>query len=135
MADRGLRPLILDPATVREILTTINIDALAQHYPGRDGLCPRCGERLCAIRLGAVRGLRAIGVKAPVLPPHPPRRPHWDCELCDCPWPCSQARVMLGDRYEDDRRGLTAYLGNLMVDAARELPHSPADELHTRFLA
>lgn len=74
-------------------------------------------------------------MKVPVLPPHEPRRPQWDCELCDSPWPCSQARVMLGDEYETDWLNLSARMAALMEQAREELPHASQAELHTRFLA
>jgi hypothetical protein len=131
----GRYPLLLDDAGIRGALLTANTDAIALHYPGRDGLCPICAERLCRIRLDAVRAIRAAGVKVSVLPPHPPRRPQWDCELCDCPWPCSQARVMLGDEYEDDWLNLSVRMAAMMRQAREELPHASEAELRARFLA
>lgn len=127
-------PLVLDRDSIQMTLITLNTDTLALHYPGRDGLCPLCREPLCETRLAAVRALRAQGVKVPVLPPHVPSRPGWECELCDCPWPCSQARVMLGDEYETDRAGLAARMAEYQRQAAAELPHATPGELHTRFV-
>lgn len=115
----GHYPLAPDAEGVRTLLLAANTESLTLHLPGRDGLCPICRERLCAVRLGAVRALRSGEVRAPDLPPHPPRRPQWECELCDCPWPCSQARVMFGDQFEEDRNGLAEQIGRLTVAAAR----------------
>lgn len=56
-----LYPVVLDRDTIASILTTINVNTLAIHHPGRDGLCPVCGERMCAIRLAAVKAVRAAG--------------------------------------------------------------------------
>lgn len=131
---RSLLPLTLDPATVKNILVRLCVDTLAVHHPGPDGLCPECGERLCAIRLGAVRAVRAAGIKVAVLPPHPPRRPQWECEFCDCPWPCSQARVMLGDEYEANRVGLAVRMAELRRQAREELPYATDTELYARFV-
>lgn len=128
-------PTVLDADGIAATLLTINVDALALHYPGRNGLCPICRQRLCAIRLNAVRTVRATGVRVSVLPPHEPRRPQWDCEMCGyCDWPCSQARVMLGDEHEADRVGLAARMVEAMRQARTELPHAYDRELHTRFL-
>lgn len=127
-------PLVLDALGVQHELIVTNLDTVALHYPGRDGLCPLCREPLCETRLAAVRALREKGIRTPVLPPHEPRRPQWHCELCDCPWPCSQARVMLGDEYETDRAGLAARMAEYQRQAAAELPHATPGELHARFV-
>lgn len=128
-------PLVLDAEGIQHELIVTNLDTVALHYPGRDGLCPLCREGpLCAPRLQAVQALREMGVRVPVLPPHEPRRPQWHCELCDEPWPCAQVRVVLGDRYEADRAGLARLMGVLMVLAARESVHARPDELYDRLL-
>jgi hypothetical protein len=132
----GRHPVVLDRATIQDMLLIANVQMLATHYPAEDGLCPHCRERLCTIRLGAVRAVRSMGVKVAVLPPHPPRRPQWDCELCDCPWPCSQARVMLGDEYGADRINLAVRMEQMRREARAELPEHVSDaELLTRFVA
>lgn len=127
-------PLVFDARTIRDLLLTSNVDALALHHPGRDGLCPICRERLCDIRLRALRVVRAAGIRVSVMPAHEPTRPAWWCESCACDWPCSQARVMLGDEYEADRIGLAARMTELMRQAREELPHVRAAELRTRFV-
>lgn len=133
---RDLYPLFLDPATIQCILLRISVDTLAAHHPDIDGLCPLCGEPLCTIRLTAVKTVRAAGLRVAVLPPHPPRRPQWECELCTCPWPCSQARVMLGDEHEDDRLGLAVRMEEMRRAARDELPPHVTDaELRARFVA
>lgn len=67
--------------------------------------------------------------------PHPPTRPAWWCERCDQAWPCHPARMQLAEQYAGDPVGLSVYLGARLVDAARELPATPAAELHERFIA
>lgn len=127
--------ITLDPATITQLLTTVNVTALAIHTPDRDGRCPLCGTGpLCRVRIRTVRWLRAFGVRVSVLPPHEPSRPAWWCESCDCPWPCFQARVMLGEHYAGDRE-LTIHMGRLLHQARTELPHVSMTELAERFLA
>ncbi|MGC4769248.1 hypothetical protein ACLQ25_09745 [Micromonospora sp. DT44] len=70
---------------------------------------------------------------------HLPRRPDWDCLTCDpsTPWPCDPARVRLAEMYEehDNRIGLSMYMGSLLHAALEEMPDTPANELHERFVA
>lgn len=69
--------------------------------------------------------------------PHQPHRPSWTCRGCrgDSPWPCSPARTRLAEAYGEGRSGLAAYLSALLTAAVEEMPATPADELHERFVA
>jgi hypothetical protein len=68
---------------------------------------------------------------------HVPRRPNWECVVCEEAWPCAPAKVDLVEEYVDERLGLILYLTIQMLDAiddsaANKVP-DPAD-LHDRFL-
>lgn len=130
-----LYPAALTADTIRDALTRLNLDAAAAHHPGPDGRCPLCGTVLCRPWTSAVRALRDAGVTVSIVPAHEPTRPGWHCETCDEPWPCCQARGVLGDAYADrpGRPGLVTHMGRMLVDAAREVG-TPADELMARFL-
>ncbi len=66
---------------------------------------------------------------------HPPLRPSWDCASCGTPWPCSPARVEIGERYADDRVGLAIYAGMQLDHAAREVPAADPADLYERFVS
>lgn len=66
---------------------------------------------------------------------HAPQRPSWDCGDCREPWPCSPARVGLGETYAKDRVGLAVYMGMQLEHAAGEIGHVAPKELWERFLA
>jgi hypothetical protein len=66
---------------------------------------------------------------------HQPDRPGWDCRACGQPWPCSPARVQLGDAYGPDRAGLAIYMASLLDRAVVELPRPTPLELFERFVA
>ncbi|WBB81551.1 flavin reductase [Micromonospora sp. WMMD882] len=53
---------------------------------------------------------------------HTPCRPSWRCATCGAAWPCSPAKLGLLGRFRGDRVGLLVLLGELLVDAAGELP-------------
>ncbi|GAB2952209.1 hypothetical protein GCM10027280_45760 [Micromonospora polyrhachis] len=61
-------------------------------------------------------------------------RPAWSCGTCGQPWPCSPARVELGEAYVDDPVGLLVHLCRLLILAAGETT-VPAEELRERFIA
>lgn len=67
---------------------------------------------------------------------HLPQRPSWQCTGCDQPWPCSPARVQLGEAYGLDRIGLAMYVATLLEQAAAEVDqHVTPRELYERFVA
>ena len=65
---------------------------------------------------------------------HRPRRPSWDCEACDRPWPCDPAREYLASTL-DDYLVPVYMVGQLELAAADLLPAVSADELYERFVA
>lgn len=105
----------------------------ADHQPDQSGLCPRC-DAICPHWISAVRALRSAGWHLAVVAPHEPG-PGWVCPPCDDVWPCSQARVMLGDRYDTEalRADLARLMGMRMTLAAAELG-VPEMELRLRFV-
>lgn len=131
---RGEWPLLLDDAGLQRELTRLNLHAAAEHHPGQDGMCPRCGVAWCRQWMDAVEALRVAGVAVPIAPVCEPRRPQWWCERHDAPWPCAITRGLLSDAYGvPGRPALARYLAGRMVDAARECG-DPADELVERFV-
>ncbi|HEY0698085.1 MAG TPA: hypothetical protein VGD43_09785 [Micromonospora sp.] len=68
---------------------------------------------------------------------HQPVRPAWTCGRCGQPWPCSPARIELGEKYAADRPALATHLGSLLVDASREIGTAGASprELYERFVS
>lgn len=65
---------------------------------------------------------------------HAPSRPSWTCGACGQDWPCTHARVDLGQQYLSDRVALSIYMGAQLQAAAAELPPNPFDLFH-RFVA
>lgn len=65
---------------------------------------------------------------------HQPARPGWDCAACRQPWPCSPARVRLGEAYGGDRIGLAMYVGALLFAATAEIPTADPGDLYDRFV-
>jgi hypothetical protein len=58
------------------------------------------------------------------------------CAGCGQPYPCSPARVELGETYAGDRVGLSVYMGMQLEHAAGDIGHTtPPAELFERFLA
>jgi hypothetical protein len=58
------------------------------------------------------------------------------CAACGQPYPCSPARVKLGEAYAGDRVGLAVYMGMQLEHAAGEIGGTtPPKELWERFLA
>jgi hypothetical protein len=67
---------------------------------------------------------------------HRPDRPSWLCGHCGQDWPCSPARVELGEQYAGDRVGLSVYMAAQHGQAAGEISATvPPGELYERFLA
>lgn len=67
---------------------------------------------------------------------HTPHRPAWLCDQCGKPWPCSPARVELGEQYGRDRVALAMYTSTMLVDAAAEIGDQvEPPELYERFVA
>lgn len=64
---------------------------------------------------------------------HEPKRPEWDCEPCETPWPCDTARVGLRELYANDPEGLVAHMRLLEPYAAEELRLGP-QEFFERFV-
>ncbi|AGZ44268.1 hypothetical protein [Actinoplanes friuliensis] len=69
---------------------------------------------------------------------HLPARPSWDCLVCECSWPCVNAKEDLASQYARFPAGLAIYMASVMYDAVEDLTAtgepSPAD-LYERFLA
>ncbi|MGC5022190.1 hypothetical protein [Micromonospora sp. DT47] len=65
---------------------------------------------------------------------HGPVMPIWSCGGCDLPWPCSTRRRELRAEYADAPVSLALYLGSYLVQAAEDMPWTPAGALHRRFL-
>ena len=65
---------------------------------------------------------------------HIPARPVWSCVTCDEPWPCRDRREQLIVEYRADVLPLALYLAACLVDAAYDLPDTPAGDLYQRFL-
>ncbi|MEV0878630.1 flavin reductase [Micromonospora echinofusca] len=61
-------------------------------------------------------------------------RPDWTCGGCVGEWPCRTRRRELRAEYDRAPVSLALYLAAQFVDAAQDLAHAPADQLHQRFL-
>lgn len=66
---------------------------------------------------------------------HLPRRPQWDCQACEQPWPCDPARVRLAEVYGANRVNLAIYVAGLLFVATSELPTADTADLYERFVA
>ncbi|MFI6242603.1 hypothetical protein ACIBEF_22290 [Micromonospora sp. NPDC050795] len=66
---------------------------------------------------------------------HMPRRPQWDCEACEQPWPCDPARVRLAEEFGTNRVNLSMYVSGLLDAALEELPTADTADLYDRFVA
>lgn len=64
---------------------------------------------------------------------HVPNRPDWDCWSCEKPWPCDPAREKLAEDY--DLVGLSVFMSERMVEAAKDMPTVKPAELFDRFIA
>lgn len=73
--------------------------------------------------------------------PHLPQRPTWHCKVCNDPWPCKPARLLLLLEHRGNMIALSIFMGSYLHDAVRDLirlhPDTPLDsgELFDRFLA
>ena len=65
---------------------------------------------------------------------HGPITPIWICGGCGMPWPCPTRRRQLQAEYADAPVSLALYLGAYLVQAAQDMPWTPAGVLHRRFL-
>jgi hypothetical protein len=88
--------------------------------------------RAVRVELGE-RSVRALGDR--LEGEHLPRRPQWDCQTCEQEWPCDPARVRLAEAYGENRIPLSMYLASLLYVALPEMPATPPQELHERFVA
>jgi|HigsolmetaAR206D_1030411.scaffolds.fasta_scaffold15082_3 hypothetical protein len=74
-------------------------------------------------------------------PEHTPRRPTWNCRICETEWPCLAARSLLRVEYHADPVALRVHLGLLLHQATEDLyklhpnPGPDPARLHARFLA
>ncbi|WP_199236106.1 hypothetical protein [Micromonospora sp. S4605] len=60
--------------------------------------------------------------------------PIWSCGGCDLPWPCPTRKRELRAEYADAPVSLALYLGSYLVQAAEDMPWTPAGALHRRFI-
>ncbi|WP_112726796.1 flavin reductase [Micromonospora noduli] len=65
---------------------------------------------------------------------HHPIKPAWTCGGCAGEWPCHTRRRELRAEYDRAPVSLALYLAAHFVDAAEDLAHVPAGNLHYRFL-
>jgi hypothetical protein len=65
---------------------------------------------------------------------HIPLRPEWRCAGCSLAWPCATRQDQLVAEYSADALPLALYLAACLVDAAYDLPETPAGVLYQRFL-
>jgi hypothetical protein len=66
---------------------------------------------------------------------HEPLRPSWACGACGQAWPCSPARVQLGEAYGEERVSLATQMAVQLGRAAGELPATTTSrELYERFV-
>ena len=65
---------------------------------------------------------------------HIPLRPQWRCAGCSRAWPCATRQDQLVAEYSADTLPLALYLAACLVDAAYDLPETPAGVLYQRFL-
>jgi hypothetical protein len=63
---------------------------------------------------------------------HTAGRPHWDCLACGKPWPCDPAREAMAA--DGAPTPTTLFMSSLLVEAARDMPTVPPQELHERFI-
>ncbi|SCG55692.1 hypothetical protein GA0070609_3073 [Micromonospora echinaurantiaca] len=60
--------------------------------------------------------------------------PIWNCGGCDLPWPCPTRKRELRAEYAGAPVSLALYLGSYLVQAAEDMPWTPAGALHRRFV-
>ncbi len=65
---------------------------------------------------------------------HLPVKPAWSCGGCGADWPCQTRRRELRAEYDRAPVSMALYLAAQLVDAAQDLAHVPAGNLHHRFL-
>jgi hypothetical protein len=65
---------------------------------------------------------------------HVPERPLWRCAGCAALWPCASRRNQFLAEYPSDLLPVALYLAACLVDAAYDLPDTPAGALYQRFL-
>lgn len=65
---------------------------------------------------------------------HGPVMPVWSCGGCGLPWPCTTRKQELRAQFAGAPVSLALYLGSHLVQAAEDMPWTPAGVLHHRFL-
>jgi hypothetical protein len=66
---------------------------------------------------------------------HEATRPNWKCGGCGHDWPCRTRRQELDAEFLlGDRSSLFALMALHLADAAYDLPHHAAGDLHDRFI-
>lgn len=65
---------------------------------------------------------------------HGPVMPIWSCGGCGLLWPCPTRRRELRAEFADAPVSLALYLGSYLIQAAEDMPWTPAGVLHRRFL-
>ncbi|WP_026184670.1 hypothetical protein [Salinispora vitiensis] len=65
---------------------------------------------------------------------HGPVMPVWNCGGCGLPWPCTTRKQELRAQFVGAPVSLALYLGSHLVQAAEDMPWTPAGALHHRFL-
>lgn len=66
---------------------------------------------------------------------HAPQRPAWICACCGQDWPCSPARVQLGEQYGAQRVNLAVQMFVQLGYAVSELTTVTPAQLFERFIA
>lgn len=65
---------------------------------------------------------------------HGPVQPVWSCGGCGLPWPCPTRKQELRAQFAGASVSLALYLGSYLVQAAEDMPRTPAGALHHRFI-
>lgn len=65
---------------------------------------------------------------------HGPVQPVWSCGGCGLPWPCPTRKQELRAQFAGAPVSLALYLGSYLVQAAEDMPRTPAGALHHRFI-
>ncbi len=65
---------------------------------------------------------------------HVPLRPSWTCGGCGAPWPCPTRRRQLLAEYDETPVSLSLLMAGYRSAAAPDLPETPTEALHERFI-
>lgn len=64
---------------------------------------------------------------------HVPMRPHWQCVICEVPWPCHTKQAQLLAEYDGTLVSLSLLMSMYFVDAATDLRTVSCAQAYVQF--